>query len=747
MKIIVKIICIFFTGLISIQAQTNSVSGKITSKGEALPFVNVYLKNTKLGTFTNENGFFELKDIPNGNYTLVSSNIGFEKKSIKIMLSGNEKIVKNFSLDDTNSLEEIVISGTLRPVSKSNSPVSVEVYSATFFKKNPTPSIFESLQNVNGVRPQLNCNVCNTGDIHINGLEGPYTFVLIDGMPIVSGLSTVYGLTGIPQALIERVEVVKGPASSLYGSEAVGGIINIITKKTANAPTLATDVSSSSWGEVNTDIGMRYNASKKIEGMLGINYFNFQNRIDNNGDNFTDVTLQNRISLFNKINIKRKSNKVLTIAGRYVYEDRWGGEIDWGKKYRGSDVKYGESIYTNRWETFGTYELPTSENINFQFSANGHFQDSFYGTDAFDAEQLIGFGQFTYNKQIREKHDLLIGMAYRYTYYDDNTFATLDENGIANKAAITHLPGIFIQDEIALNTQNNLLLGARLDYNSIHGRIVSPRVNYKWNSIDKTNIVRVSVGNGFRVANVFTEDHAALTGAREVEFDGELQPETSWNINLNYVKKVILENSFITLDASTFYTYFNNRILPDYETNSNKIIYANLEGHSVSKGISLNTDMTFTNGLSINLGATLMDVSLTENKIKTRQLLTESFSGVWSISYKTNTNITFDYTGNIYGPMRLPLLGDKDPRAEFSPWFSIQNIQLTKKFTNSWEVYGGIKNLLNFTPPANSINNSENPFDIGIDTEKNPELAFDPSYVYASNQGIRAFMGIRYTLF
>ena len=747
MKIIVKIVCIFFTGLISIQAQTNSVSGKITSKGEALPFVNVYLKNTKLGTFTNENGFFELKDIPNGNYTLVSSNIGFEKKSIKIMLSGNEKIVKNFSLDDTNSLEEIVISGTLRPVSKSNSPVSVEVYSATFFKKNPTPSIFESFQNVNGVRPQLNCNVCNTGDIHINGLEGPYTFVLIDGMPIVSGLSTVYGLTGIPQSLIERVEVVKGPASSLYGSEAVGGIINIITKKTANAPTLATDVSSSSWGEVNTDIGMRYKATDNIEGLLGINYFNFQNRIDNNGDNFTDLTLQNRISLFNKINIKRKSNKVLTIAGRYVYEDRWGGEIDWGKKYRGSDVKYGESIYTNRWETFGTYELPTSENINFQFSANGHFQDSFYGTDAFDAEQLIGFGQFTYNKQIREKHDLLIGMAYRYTYYDDNTFATLDENGIANKAAITHLPGIFIQDEIALNTQNNLLLGARLDYNSIHGRIVSPRVNYKWNSIDKTNIVRVSVGNGFRVANVFTEDHAALTGAREVEFDGELQPETSWNINLNYVKKVILENSFITLDASTFYTYFNNRILPDYETNSNKIIYANLEGHSVSKGISLNTDMTFTNGLSINLGATLMDVSLTENKIKTRQLLTESFSGVWSISYKTNTNITFDYTGNIYGPMRLPLLGDKDPRAEFSPWFSIQNIQLTKKFTNSWEVYGGIKNLLNFTPPANSINNSENPFDIGIDTEKNPELAFDPSYVYASNQGIRAFMGIRYTLF
>ena len=746
MKTPLKIVYYLFVGIISTHSQTNSISGKITSKGEALPFANVYLANTKLGTASNEEGFFELKNIPNGDYTLISSSVGFNLKSLKIILTGNQKLVKNFNLNENYSLEEIVVSGTLRPISKSNSPVSVEVYSTTFFKKNPTPSIFESLQNVNGVRPQLNCNVCNTGDIHINGLEGPYTFVLIDGMPIVSGLSTVYGLTGIPQALIERVEVVKGPASTLYGSEAVGGIINIITKKTSNAPALATDVFTSSWGEINTDIGMRYETSDKIQGLLGINYFNYQNRIDNNDDNFTDLTLQNRISIFNKITIERKSNKVFTIAGRYVYEDRWGGELDWEKNYRGSNIKYGESIYTNRWETFGTYELPTSENINFQFSANGHSQDSFYGTDAYDAEQLTGFGQFTYNKQIREKHDLLIGMAYRYTYYDDNTFATLNENGDANKAAITHLPGIFVQDEIALNTQNNLLLGARVDYNSIHGRIFSPRVNYKWNSIDKSDIVRVSIGNGFRVANVFTEDHAALTGAREVEFDGELQPETSWNINLNYVKKFLLKNSFITLDASAFYTYFDNRILPDYETDSNKIIYANLEGYSISKGLSLNTDMNFTNGLSINFGATLMDVSITENKTKTRQLLTESFSGVWSISYKTNTNFTIDYTGNIYGPMRLPLLGENDPRAEFSPWFSVQNIQLTKKIGPSWEVYGGIKNLLNYTPPANSINSSNNPFDEGIDTDKDPELAFDPSYVFASNQGIRTFVGLRYTL-
>ena len=737
--------CLFF--LTNSYAQNNSISGKILSNGKALPFANVYLKNSNLGTSSDENGFYKIKNIPKRKFTIIISSLGYQKKSVQINFKENQQIKRTFSLSETESLEGIVISGTLKPVTKSNSPVPVEVYSKTFFKKNPTPSIFESMQNVNGVRPQLNCNVCNTGDIHINGLEGPYTFVLIDGMPLVSGLSTVYGLNGIPQALIERVEIVKGPASTLYGSEAVGGIINIITKKTTNAPVLSTDILGSSWGEINTDISFRYGASEKIEGILGINYFNYQNSIDNNKDGFTDLTLQNRVSVFNKINIDRKDNKVFTIAGRYVYEDRWGGEIDWERKFRGSNIKYGESIYTNRWETFGTYQLPTSENINFQFSANGHYQDSYYGTDSYDAKQVIGFGQFVYNKQIAKKHDLLIGVAYRYTFYDDNTFATLTADGLKNKSSITHLPGIFLQDEIALNTQNKLLLGARWDKNSLHGTIFSPRLNYKWNSKDNAHIIRLSIGNGFRVSNIFTEDHAALTGAREVEFNGELDPETSWNGNINYVKKMNTENSFVTLDASAFYTYFNNRILPDYETDTNKIIYSNLDGFSVSKGIALNIDATFTNGLTLNAGATLMDVSITENNVKRKQLLTESFSGVWSISYKFNNNITLDYTGNIFGPMRLPLLGENDTRSKNSPWYSIQNIQVTKKFMNSWELYGGVKNLLNFTPNANSINSPNNPFDVGVNTEENPELAFDPSYIYASNQGIRMFLGLRYTIF
>lgn len=758
-----RFLLVSFLLLFSLQlmAQSGKVSGQLKDQttGETIPFANVVLASTAIGASTDNHGKFTIVQVPEGKHKLMISVLGYEKQIVPFNLKAGEHLQLGSIELKANmlGLDEVVISGTLKEMSKLESAVPVEVYNKSFFKANPTPSVFESLQNVNGVRPQLNCNVCNTGDIHINGLEGPYTMVLIDGMPIVSGLSTVYGLTGIPQSLIERVEVVKGPASTLYGSEAVGGMINIITKQTSSAPKAAVDMFASSWGEVNTDVGVKYKLGEKVSALLGVNYFNYQNPIDNNGDGFTDLTLQNRISVFNKLNFKRKDNRVFTVAGRYVYEDRWGGQMNWTKADRGGDQVYGESIYTSRWETFGVYQLPMEENVNFQFSANGHSQNSVYGTTIYNADQYIGFGQLTWNKRIN-RHDMLLGAAYRYTFYDDDTPATFNATTETNQASVTHLPGAFFQDEFSINEFNKLLVGVRYDYNTLHGSILTPRVNYKWTSLNKKNILRLSAGNGYRVANVFTEDHAALTGARTVEFQGELSPETSWNANVNYVKKIYTKkNAIIGLDATAFYTYFTNRILPDYETDPNKIIYGNLQGSSTSRGASLNLDVALQNGFKAMAGVTLMDVTVEENGERFRQLLTESVQGVWSIGYTFNRlKLSVDYTGNLYGPMRLPLLGPLDDRAEYSPWWSIQNIQMTKSLGKAWEIYGGVKNLLNFTPPANSIARAFDPFDRGVvfddngqvvPTTNNPNaLTFDPTYVYAANQGIRGFLGFRYTM-
>ncbi len=730
---------------------TFSLEGKVLSNGKPLPYANVYIENTDKGATTNENGIFSIPNLAPGNYSVAASFTGYTLQKKTVIIKAKDSYI-SFNLNEDDALDEVIITGTLKAVSRLESPVPVEVYTPTFLKKNPTPNIFEALQNVNGVRPQLNCNICNTGDIHINGLEGPYTLVLIDGMPIVSGLSTVYGLSGIPNSLIEQIEVIKGPASSLYGSEAVGGLINVITKLPENSPRFFADAFVTGWRETNLDLGFKAQVGKKATVLVGTNYFKFDELIDNNNDNFTDLTLQDRISIFQKWDFKRASNRKLSLAGRYFYEDRWGGELQWNKTYRGGDAIYGESIYTSRFEILGDYELPLSEKVNFQFSYSDHDQNSVYGNTPYLAQQRIGFGQLIWDKKI-DKHDLLFGTALRYNYYNDNTTATISADEVT-------MPSLFIQDEIAFNKKQSLLLGMRYDYDSRHGNIFTPRIAYRYKPTDN-DIIRLNAGTGFRVVNLFTEEHAALTGARDVIIEETLQPEESYNITLNYLKKLYLDNGmYFTFDTSAWYTYFTNAILPDYDTNPNKIIYSNLDGYSTSKGLNFNVDAVFGSGIKASIGATYQDVSQTENGQRIKQILTEQYSGVWSLSYKNyKTNLTLDYTGNLYGPMRLPLLGDLDPRQEYSPTWSIQNIQATYDGLDNLEIYAGVKNLLNWTPNKGNpfiIARADDPFDENVQfngdgdvipTTDNPyALTFDPSYVYGPNQGIRLFFGMRYNL-
>jgi len=746
------LILILFGLQISYAQNIGSMSGYVSGEGQKMQAVNVQLLGTNYKTVTDSLGYYDFESIPAETYKIQVTSTGFKPVIQKISIVEGQNMTLDFELEDNqNELNEVVVSGTLKPVKRLESAVPVEVYSTVFFKKNPTPSIYEALQNINGVRPQLNCGICNTGDIHINGLEGPYTLVLIDGMPIVSSLSTVYGLSGIPNSLVERIEIVKGPASSLYGSEAVGGLINIITKNPTNAPIFSADYFTTSYFESNLDLGMKFNAGKKATSILGINYFNYDQVIDKDHDNFTDVTLSERISVFNKWSFKRNQNRLFTIAARGMYEDRWGGDVNWEKKFRGGDEIYGESIYTKRGELIGSYQLPFEEKLMLSFSGNVHYQDSRYGTTSYIANQKIGFLQLTWDKKIG-RNDLLAGIASRYTYYDDNTPAT-------KEAESTWLPGIFVQDEITLSPKSQVLLGARYDYNSIHGSIFTPRFAYRFKA-NENSIFRLNAGTGFRVVNLFTEDHAALTGSRDVVIANNLNPEKSINANLNYIQKINFSNgTFIGIETTAFYTRFSNKIISDYETDPNKIIYDNINGYAISQGISTNVDVNFTNGLKFILGATVLDNKNVENGISERPFLTENFTGTWSVSYKIQPwNLLLDYTGNVYSPMKLPLLTEYDPRNPESPWYSIQNIQFTYSGWKDFEIYAGVKNLLNFTPKQNNpflISRANDPFDKNVQydsagkvlvTPDNPYgLTFDTTYVYGQNQTIRGFFGLRYT--
>jgi len=738
-------------------AQTSSISGTILDEDkQAIGFVNLGVKGLTNGAVSDELGQFEITGLEAGTYTLLISSIGYSAKEVSIAVKKGEKKQLTITLKPTSYTgEDVVVSGTLSPVSRKNSPVAIEVYQPKFFLKNPTPNLFESLQIVNGVRPQINCNICNTGDIHINGLEGPYTMITIDGMPIVSGLATVYGLNGIPNSLIERLEVVKGPASTLYGSEAVGGLINVITKHPDFVPALSIDAFATDWGESNLDVGIGYKTGK-VHHILGINGYWYNSPKDKNGDGFTDIALAKRASLFQKSSWKRKAG-IASIGLRYVGENRWGGQTHWNSTWRGSDSIYAEDIQTNRIELMGVIPFQVgTEIIRWQFSGSMHVQDSYYGNMAFLGDQKIGFTQLLWNKKLGIRHQLVSGLSLRYTYYDDNTVATESRN--QNRPSQTWLPGLFIQDEWSISSMHTLLAGFRYDQNSLHGGILSPRLNYKWRFNDDAQL-RLGVGNGYRVANIFTEDHAALTGARDVVFKESIQPEKSWNANANYRQYVNLKKSVIILELGVFYTHFSNKIIPDFLSDPTKIIYSNLDGYAVSQGINGNINWTFEFPFSLQTGFTWMDVyqmtPTSEGYEKQRQLLTERFSGTWTASYTWKKKWTVDYSGNVYAPMLLPTLGPLDPRPNQSPWYSIQNLQLSFS-TKRWTFYGGIKNILDFVPRADAIARAFDPFDKGVSFDQNGQaiatpnnpnaLTFDPSYVYTSNQGRRYFLGFRFML-
>lgn len=637
---------------------------------------------------------------------------------------------------------EIVITGTLKAQSRLNSPVVVDVFQRSFFLKNPSPVLFENLGMINGVRPQYNCNVCSAGDIHINGMEGPYTMVLIDGMPIISSLGTVYGLTGIPVSMLERVEVVKGPAGALYGSEAIGGIINIITRRPNSGKHWNFESGISSWNETYLDLAWS-GKSGRHGWFISPGALLYPGLHDINQDGFTDMAVQKRLTLPVKWEYAHRRGHEFGLFGRALFEDRWGGQLTWNPAFRGSDSIYGESILTNRAELIGKASMKWKLPVQFSGSVVHHAQRSWFGTNILNARQQVWFIQATTVRNIKN-HELLGGLAMRYSVYDDNTPATGDQ--LENRPDKTALPGIFVQDELRMSRAVTLLAGYRMDHHNAHGLVHSPRLALKWKSRNNW-VLRLNAGSGYRVVNIFTEEHAALTGSRRVVTAERLLPERSLSANMNLERTWKQTWGNLRSEFGVWNTRFSNKIIPDYNSDPDLIIYANLDGYAISRGASATADFTFGIPLGLKAGITYMEVYRNQSGLKDPQLLAPAWSGNFSLQYSfRRPAVVADISGQWYGPMKLPVL-PHDPRPEYSPWYCQLQASLTHRISGafSWFITG--KNLLNFLPQQ-PILRPWDPFDKQVnDPVNNPHgHTFDASYNYAPMQGRRVMLGLRISL-
>ena len=750
----ILLVQLFFFVAASLAAQSATLSGSIHDTDGPLPYATLQVKGTTLGTTTVDDGSFQL-ELPEGTYELIASYVGYvsEKQTVTVPTA----VPLRFTLSASAELSEVVITGTQRSTYVTDSPVKVDVITnkqlETYLPTAGT-SVVESIALVNGVQEVTACGVCYTNSISINGLPGPYTAILMDGMPIYGNLASVYGLNGIPSMIIDRFEVIKGPSSTLYGSEAVAGVINIITKDPAKQPLLSADIMGTSHLESFGNLAFAPKVGKSA-GYIGLNYAYVNDFDDWNGDGFGDGINLDRVSLFSKWNIHRKSGNRFTLAGKYYYEDRRNGVEAFlrdraYRTLRGNSEIYGESIYTKRAELFGTYAFDRAEDLMLDFSASHHDQDSYYGDAAYVARQSIAYANLRYRLGFGT-HDVLLGATARYQDYDDNSVATQraeSDGGVLNAPDRQFIPGLFVQDEWRVLPQWTVLTGLRLDHYRNHGLIPAPRLSTKFVPSDWTTL-RVNFGTGFRIVNLFTEDHAFVTGQREVVIAEQLRPERSYNLAANWHQVYAALGGVGSFDVDGYFTHFTNKILPDYDT-PNRIVYANADGYARTRGIGVNWSHTFDGGLGYNVGWNFQQATETDAEGTVRAIeFAPRYTGVLTANYRlASADLTLAYTANLTGPMALPEVFDLDadgnpfvtPRPTTSRVFSTHNLQLTKVFDRSFTLYVGLQNLFNYRQPGSPLVGYNDPnAAVGFSD------AFDTAYAYAPNHGREVYVGVKWT--
>lgn len=649
----------------------------------------------------------------------------------------------------TLDLSEIVVKAEKRASYTDPSPVKTLVFSSAYLEKRGSPvNLIESIKLVNGLQEVVACGICGTNSISINGLPGAYTAVLIDGMPMYGNLAAVYGLNGISRLLVDRLEVTRGPGQAAYGSEAMAGVINVRTKQAAQLPPLSFDVTATSYGELFA--GAIYShAGKRRSALLGFDAGYFNRFADANADSFGDMPLFDRLSVFGKWSGASGKLSTWRIFGKYYYEDRRNGIKDYVdqrayRRLRGNGAIYGESIYTRRAELLGNWEYAAPLPFRLDLSMSWHDQDSYYGDAWYRATQGIAFLQNTWMYRSGKQY-WTGGISARFQYYDDNTVAT------AAQAERQWHPGLFVQNEWNFAPRWTALGAGRLDYHAKHGFIVSPRLHLKFKPGEWTTL-RLNYGTGFRVVHLFTEDHAFVSGQRELVIDGNLRPERSWTLTANMGHVYEWGKSSGNIDIDLFYTRFANKIIPNYD-NPGQIIYANTGGHAVSRGISANVSHRWTFPLSLDLGATLQAVSRTEpGDGGALQQKNVEFAPRWtalsSINYTwKKPSITLAYTVNATGPMALPAVFDLDaageplsvPRSLSSKSFALHQFQIQKEIESiHLDCYAGVRNIFDYRQPGSPL--------AGFDDPRHPagfSPHFDTAYAYAPLQGRVWYVGVR----
>ena len=755
------IYCIFFIVYqLSFSQQKQTLSGTINSDKEAIPFANILIKNSPIGTSSNENGDFSI-DLEPGNYTIQVNAIGFKPQERNVTVIQNQNLTLNFSLEESVlGLNQVVISATRGLQKRTEAPMIVTVTNSKTLQKVQAISLSEGLNFQPGLRMETNCQNCGFTQVRMNGLDGAYSQILLDNRPIFSALNGVYGLDQIPSNMIERIEVVRGGGSSLYGSNAIAGTINIITKEPIESSF-----------EINNYLGLidgrTPDKATTVNGTIvsddlnsGLQFFGMQrNRksFDANDDNFTEITsMENQtfgLKSFYKPSIKTK----ITADFHSISEFRRGGENNFNlqpfeayitEQIASKTIGAGLTLesYINDKDKYAIYaNAQQSKNNNFY---GGRVDDDFGNIDL--EESLKGFGNtevktFITGAQWNKKQDKFLNGSGSLTLGSEfKSEEMMDQkpgfNAFVNQTL--NILGIYAQQEWQVNQKMKVLGGLRADFhNAVEETVIlNPRATILYDI--KENLQwRSSYAKGFRAPQVFSEDIHARIAAGEVALvvlDDNLQSETSHSFLTSFDYSKTNLNSEMGFTFELFYTRLQNPFVLEqieetfWEKRNGK--GANVFGVNLEGKYAIGEKWQLQSGATIQKAVYDEAVQWSENVTNTNRNFFRSpnFYGNFIATYAPEkhlqNNLSFIYTGSMFTPHYEGFIAN-DKLEKTKSFYEI-NWKSAYVFSISdtlqLEVSGGIQNILN---------SYQRDFDSGINR--------DGSYIYGPSRPRTIFIGLK----
>ena len=716
----------------NLELTAQQIKGRVVEIHEGkevpLPGANVVWEGTRIGTTTNYEGYYLIDEPKSYPSTLIVTFVGYQTYKKEITEWNHYHIVMKSSVD----IDEVKVKGKINTYEISVlDPINVQTISTGELEKAACCNLSESFSTNATVDVTFTDAISGAKQIQMLGLDGVYTQITQENMPLIRGLTSSYGMSYVPGTWIESIQIIKGTGSVVNGFESFTGQINLEYFKPESAPKLFWNAYTNSEGRLENNLQFA-----KQNGNWRSNLFthisSFDKNVDENKDGFRDAPKTTQINILNRWVYEGSDKYRLSLTARALNEDRIGGQLpDLENPYR---VEIHNDLIEVATKTGILQPNNQGKSIGIQTSFRKHNQTFNFG----NVNNYSGLQESITLNLIRQTYIVNTNNVIKYglSYFADRfteRMNSIDYN------RVDLVSGLFSEYRYKKEDNFTLIAGVRADYHNNSGMKYLPRLNVKYNPTENT-VVRISGGKAFRIANIFVENSNYFASSRSISVANDLNPEEAWNYGMNVTHCFYLNGREGTLNFDAYRTNFTNQIVVDIEQDGHLSFY-NLDGESYSNSIQTDFFYELFERFDVKMAYKINDVHSTFNKKEKIVPLTPKARSLINMAYTTNLDKwKFDVTWNYIGESRVPAHSEMDGvkvlsiMEQFSDPFYLINSQITKKF-RKFDCYLGGENLLSYKQ-ENPIIDSENPY----------SDAFDASLIYAPVMGRVIYMGIRLTI-